>query len=199
MQPLLEPEKFYHIYNHANGKENLFYNEGNYDFFLRKYTEHLHSVLETYAYCLLPNHFHLLVRIRNENVIKEKMKLGKKLPNLESTKFVSKQFSNFFSAYTQALNIQQSRMGSLFMPNFKRKEVNSPDYLLQLIHYIHFNPIKHNLVLDIHHWKYTSFHSFFSQNPTKLSRENVITLFGDQKEFELYHQKPLIWEDLDML
>ncbi len=199
MQPLLEPEKFYHIYNHANGKENLFYNEGNYDFFLRKYTEHLHSVLETYAYCLLPNHFHLLVRIRDENVIKDRMKLGKKLPNLESTKFVSKQFSNFFSAYTQALNIQQSRMGSLFMPNFKRKEVNSPDYLLQLIHYIHFNPIKHNLVPDIHHWKYTSFHSFFSQNPTKLSRENVITLFGDQKEFELYHQKPLIWEDLDML
>ena len=63
--PLL-PNEAYHICNHANGFENLFVREENYDFFLRKYTRYANPVVQTYAYCLLPNHFHFLVRVRGE-------------------------------------------------------------------------------------------------------------------------------------
>jgi len=53
-----EPEIFFHIYNHAVGTENLFRNPENYRFFLRKYSQYTAPIWETYAYCLLPNHFH---------------------------------------------------------------------------------------------------------------------------------------------
>lgn len=58
------PNAFYHIYNHAVGTENLFKSHENYLFFLNKYDQHLSTVFKTLAYCLMPNHFHLLVQVK---------------------------------------------------------------------------------------------------------------------------------------
>jgi len=55
---------FYHIYNRGNNRENIFFEENNYYYFLEKYDKYLTNYLETFAYCLLPNHFHLLVRVK---------------------------------------------------------------------------------------------------------------------------------------
>jgi len=57
----LEVEKCYHIYNHAVGNENLFRCDENYRYFLKKYAEHISPIADTFAYCLMPNHFHLSV------------------------------------------------------------------------------------------------------------------------------------------
>ena len=57
----IEADNFYHIYNHAVGKENLFENEQNYLFFLQKFAEYFNPVVETFAYCLMPNHFHFII------------------------------------------------------------------------------------------------------------------------------------------
>ena len=62
----MEAGNFYHIYNHANGSENLFRNDENYNFFLRKWSQHIEPIADSYAYCLMPNHFHFLVRIKDE-------------------------------------------------------------------------------------------------------------------------------------
>lgn len=59
-----EEERFYHIYNRTIDKQPLFKNEGNFEFFIKKYDEYLSDVVNTYAYCLLGNHFHLLIEIR---------------------------------------------------------------------------------------------------------------------------------------
>lgn len=67
----LEPNKFYHIYNHAIGDDNLFRNNQNYLYFLKRYADFIHPIAKTYAYCLMPNHFHLLVKIRTEVEIVE--------------------------------------------------------------------------------------------------------------------------------
>lgn len=67
MQPLL-PDTSFHIYNHANGFENIFREAENYRFFLEKYQLHITPIAETYAYCLMPNHFHLVIRIRNSSL-----------------------------------------------------------------------------------------------------------------------------------
>lgn len=75
-QPLL-PDCVYHIYNHANGSENLFRNEENYHYFLSKYAEYIFPIADTYAYCLMPNHFHLMVRIRTEKEIMAYLKTRK--------------------------------------------------------------------------------------------------------------------------
>lgn len=73
----LYPEKVYHIYNHANGNENLFRNPANYSYFLEKYSEYIYPIAETYAYCLMPNHFHLMIKVRSENEIITFLKLRK--------------------------------------------------------------------------------------------------------------------------
>ena len=68
MEPL-KPDTTYHIFNHANGFENVFCEDDNFRYFLEKYWVYIAPVAETYAYCLMPNHFHLVVRIRKQEVI----------------------------------------------------------------------------------------------------------------------------------
>jgi REP element-mobilizing transposase RayT len=59
----------YHLYNHANGNINLFRSDENYRFFLEKYAKYVTPYFDTYAYCLMPNHFHFLVRVKDERVL----------------------------------------------------------------------------------------------------------------------------------
>jgi hypothetical protein len=68
MSPL-QPDSSYHIFNHANGFENLFRCEGNYWYLLLKYQLYIEPIAETYAYCLMTNYFHLVIRIRKREVI----------------------------------------------------------------------------------------------------------------------------------
>ena len=63
--PPLEPEQMYHIWPHVNGGENFFRVGENYRYFLKRYAYYIHPVVENYAYCLMPNHLHLMVRIKN--------------------------------------------------------------------------------------------------------------------------------------
>jgi REP element-mobilizing transposase RayT len=66
--PLLS-NRLYHLYTHANGDESLFRQEANYHYFLKLYAQHVHPVVKTYAYCLLPNHVHFMVRVREVDVL----------------------------------------------------------------------------------------------------------------------------------
>lgn len=60
-----EFESVYHIFSHVNGKELIFREELNYQFFLKQLDKYIIPIAEIYAYCLLPNHFHLLLRFKN--------------------------------------------------------------------------------------------------------------------------------------
>jgi len=119
------PGSYYHIYNHANGRENLFIEVKNYNFFIERISIYILPFLNLHAYCLLPNHFHLLISIKEIDEIKllESFKTFQKLtdekfqPLLE--KRVSKSFFNLFSSYAQSFNKVYARKGSLFMPNMK--------------------------------------------------------------------------------
>ncbi|KQR72302.1 hypothetical protein ASF92_03145 [Pedobacter sp. Leaf176] len=64
------PDNFYHIFNHAVGKENLFNYHDNYIFFLSKFDDYVSPIAKTFCYCLMPNHFHILVQIRDEDIIR---------------------------------------------------------------------------------------------------------------------------------
>ncbi len=59
----LEPDCYYHIFNRGNNRENIFYNQENYRYFLQKYDQYLSRYLDTFCFCLLPNHFRFLARI----------------------------------------------------------------------------------------------------------------------------------------
>lgn len=192
----LESEATYHIYNHANGSENIFSNDGNYLFFLKQYKTYISPFTDTFSYCLMPNHFHFLLRIKNEKeTITSFEEKGKNIsdiflkpPALE--KMRSKQFSNFFSSYTQAFNKQQGRMGSLFMKNFKRKKVTDSKYLMKLVHYIHYNPVEAGFCSRPEHWKFSSYPAILSGKTSLVLRDEVIEWFGDFENFIYCHSNP---------
>ncbi len=191
----LEPDKYYHIYNHANGKENLFLNKGNYLFFFEKYEFYINPIADTFAYCLMPNHFHFALRIKSENDIVKKLsesyKLSESSNNERIQKYLSKQFSNLFSSYTQAFNKQQKRKGSLFIPNFSRKQITDEKYLKELIFYIHYNPIHHGFVKSINDWKYSSYKTILSSKFTNVKRNEVIELFDSSENFIFCHKREI--------
>jgi len=125
----------YHIYSHANGKDLLFVEDSNYQNFLDRLSKYISPVAEIYAYCLMPNHFHLLVRFKDlEN---------NKVAN--EHQYLMKPFSNFLNSYAKAYNKRYNRRGALFLDFLKRKRVQDEKYLLKLLHYIHNNPVHHGL------------------------------------------------------
>ena len=183
----IEEGYFYHIYNRGNNSEKIFFSEENYAYFLKLLTKYIFPVADIYAYCLLNNHFHILVRIKEKNEI-EINKL--KFSTVEKPKEVSasRQFSHFLNAYSQAVNKKYARTGSLFEKRFERKRNSDNHYLRQVILYINTNPLKHNLVEKPKDYKWSSYNSHISNAKTKLKRKEVIELFDDVENFVLCHK-----------
>jgi putative transposase len=172
-----EEAAIYHIYNHGNGFENIFRSNNNYNHFLRKHDEYMTDVWDCLSYCLMPNHFHFLVRIKEFPDQKE----------IDITKKVSQQFSNFTNSYVQAFNKNWGRKGSLFMRSFKRKRVIDEIYLKRLICYIHNNPVNHGFKDSAKEWEFSSYNRILDFPEEKINKE-VIELFEDLKNFILIHR-----------
>lgn len=189
------PSAYYHIFNHANGDEDLFREPDNYRYFLERYHKHIDRIADTYSYCLMPNHFHMLVRIRSKDEITKHLPNFKNLESVEGSNLLSKQFSNFFNGYTKAFNNKYERKGSLFLKNFKKKVITEKEYLKEVILYIHLNPVKHAFTLHPQDWKWSSYHNFHID---RLSLIN--SLFGnEEKYFQAHGDKIKSFENYDKL
>lgn len=192
---MLLPNTYYHIFNHANGFENLFREERNYTFFMSRYHLHIDPIAETYAYCLMPNHFHVLIRIKPEEELLKQFPKFKSIDSLIESHVLSKYFANFFSSYTQSFNKRYRRRGSMFVKTFKRKEIHNRQYLRAIILYIHLNPVHHGFTKDASRWKWSSLKLFYSQYP-----ELVHSIWGDEKTYLDAHSKKtqqLLFYELD--
>ena len=181
-QPFVEGV-FYHIYNRGNNKENIFEDEGNYNHFLKLWTKYIEPIAETYCYVLLKNHFHALIRIREDLGLSQKPSDISIMPKAEQA------FANFFNAYAKSYNNSKNRTGKLFALPFKRKLVLSLGYIAELVFYIHANPQKHGFTNDFRRYPHSSYHSFLSEKPTKLMRTEIIKLFGGLDNFIQYHEE----------
>ncbi|WP_229130400.1 hypothetical protein [Ancylomarina sp. 16SWW S1-10-2] len=158
-------------------------------------------VVDTYAWCLLGNHFHLLVRVKeeeeighmpskNESSFKLTPQSGQKATDGVYKKYKpSNQFSHLFNSYAQAFNKQTKRHGSLFESPFKRILVDSESYFQTLICYIHNNPVHHGFTNNATDYPWSSYHTAISLKPTKLKRYQLLGLFGSTENFVKYHQQ----------
>lgn len=187
----LHPGQVYHVYNHANGEENLFREETNHHYFLEKYQTHVYPVAETFAYCLLTNHLHLMVRVRKEDVLREFfISRGKDLTGFQNLSgLISRQFSNLFNAYAKAYNKKYDRSGSLFQRPFKRKPITNRTYYINLIAYIHLNPVHHGFTKEPDDWPFSSWHAYLSNRKTKVSREAGLDWFVGKGAFRELHKE----------
>ena len=194
---ILEPEVFYHIYNRGINSEKIFDSKENYLFFLRKFTTYVNPVCDLYAYCLMPNHFHFIIKVKSELEIKNFSKvstftkddLGKQEKGLHSfDSIVCKQIGKFISSYSQAYNKVTNRHGALLESPFKRKRIVTEEYLKNLIIYIHLNPTE--LKQEIDKYQFSSFSSILSHFKTNLKRIETIAIFGDLENFIYSHNHP---------
>jgi len=202
----LERGKFYHIYNRGNNKEDIFIEERNYDYFLRQYQKYITAIADTFAYCLMKNHFHLLVRIKAKTHEVSRVETREVLPgkilarprgsfsgkprgslSAKPRGPFSQQFGNFFNSYAKSINKAYGRTGNLFGDRFKRKEVEGIDSLKVVVQYIHTNPQSHMFVEDFRLYPYSSYQSIARSESSFLLSDEVLSWFGGKEEFERYH------------
>jgi len=183
---LFKKNTFYHIYNKSVGNELMFRDSENYRYFMQRWSNYLDDYADVYAYCLMPDHFHFLIRLKNSITGDIHKKAGDA-------------FRNFFASYTLSFNSYWNRTGTLFANSYKRIPVKRRNYLSALIRYIHENPVEHKFVDDCRLWKYSSYRAILSQKDTKVKRNEVLTLLGGKKEYENLHTSKFDWSSIDHL
>lgn len=184
-----EFESVYHIFSHVNGTEIIFRETSNYQYFLEKLEKYILPVADIYSYCLMPNHFHLLLRFKSFNGV----------DNENEHQFLMKPFSDLLNAYAKAYNKVYNRKGALFLNTIKRKKVQDEKYLLKVLHYIHNNPINHGFVNRIEDWKHTSYSSYMNmKKPSKVCRSEIMEYFDTLETFVAYHQSNVEYGFMDV-
>lgn len=194
--PPLLFDTYYHIYNRGVNGGNIFVEERNYDLFLKLYEKHITPVVDTFAYSMLRNHFHVSLKTKTEEEIKETLRvssisrkpLGSVIKPL-GFDYISRQFSNFFNAYAKTINKAYGRTGSLFQHPFGRVPITSDRQFWNVIAYIHQNPQKHGFVKDFRDWKYSSYGIVLAEKKTIINRDETMKWFGTQEEYLSLHNE----------
>ena len=189
----LQHDTCYHIYNRGTNGESLFLEDSNFAFFLERYVKYIEPVACTYAYCLMKNHFHFLIRTKTP----EEPIVASSTPGV--TKHVlqpSRQFARLFTSYAKAFNRRYGRTGSLFEHPFHRIKLRTESHLQCLVAYIHRNPQRHGFVSDFRAWPHSSYKELTSQGPTRLQREAVLDWFGALEGFLEFHASGIKGNDV---
>lgn len=150
-----EYDNLYHIYNQGNNKQQIFFSEANYLYYLKLYRNFVHPFTDTIAYCLMPNHFHFLIHTNEQSI--NKIKIG----SLYLSQ-LSNGIRKLLSSYAAAINKQKHTTGSLFRQKTKAELINnaSPDYAVTVFNYIHQNPLNAKLVKHLTDWNYSSYKDY---------------------------------------
>ena len=183
-EDILEADYLYHIFNRGVNSNLIFLNNENMSFFLKKTERYVLPFFEIYEYCLMPNHFHFILRPKS-NILKSS-KINTSIKGLHCDESVySKSLARLFSSYTQAFNKVYGRSGPLLESPFKRIRIASEEYLRNLIIYIHQNP------KDFQNYKFSSYKAVISNVETSISRNEILALFDDKENFISCHQKKI--------
>ena len=158
---LLQPGRYYHIFNCAKNGDPLFNTEEDYKFFLKLYKANIVPVTDTYAYCLLHDHLHILVRIRED---------------AEGSLY--KPFAMLFNGYAKGYNKQNGKEGKVFRFKLKRIEIRRETYLLEMIRYINQNARRHGVTEELSCYRYSSYRATVAGLGSIVNRDELIRHFG---------------------
>ena len=175
--PGLEQGEFYHFYNRGNNKQRIFFERENYHYFLRTFGSYFtEDIAEMCAFCLMPNHYHILLR-------------------LTSDCDYSKHMQHFGIAYVKAMNRRYERCGHLFQGRFKAKLIDSDEYLIHLSRYIHLNPMFAKVVRKAEDWEFSSYPFYLGEkefrglkqsgNPV-VNTSYILSQFASVAEYRSY-------------
>ena len=174
--PTIQPGLTYHIYNRGNNSQDTFFEDRNYRHFINRMVKYLTTIGKVYAFCLMKNHYHLVIKIYE----------SEQLP-LKYQSNPSQVISNWLNSYVKMINLTQNRTGSLFEKNFERKIITTDDYLKHAIVYVHQNPLKHRITKDYINYPYSSMDHFKKESTYLINTGFVFELFGGKEEFWRRH------------
>jgi putative transposase len=172
---ILEKGFIYHIYNQGNNRQKIFFTRANYLFFLKKISKHLLPFADILAWCLMPNHFHLMVAISDGVTRSHPVTNGQ---NHQDTA-LNNAIAVMLRSYTRAINIQENRSGALFREGTKAVWLGSiegeklkyqnrkttgigssskinGEYLITCFRYIHNNPVEAGFAKQVTDWEFSS-------------------------------------------
>ena len=177
-----ESGQYYHIYNRGNKKESIFLGRDNYLFFLRRLQQGIQKRdITVLAYCLMPNHFHLILKESSGHSISELM-------------------LSLQTSYSKAINKRTHRVGHLFQGTFKDKCIGKTEYLVHLSRYIHLNPTLAGLVDLPEDWEFSSYRDYIRlRQGTLVEKETILSEFDDAesyRKFVMDYQDALNIQDL---
>ena len=139
-----QPENYYHLYNRGNDKNLIFHRRENYRYFLNLLRTHLsRAAVELVAYCLMPNHYHLVVYLTRKIDFSNTLRA-------------------FTTAYVRSFNNWYGRVGYLYQGNTKAKLVDEEEYLIHLCRYVHLNPVVAGLVRSPEEWEFSDYSNWIS-------------------------------------
>lgn len=161
---------FYHVFNRGINKQPIFLSDIDYLFFLGK----LHDLKRKfdhslYAFCLMPNHFHISIQTR-------------KTP-------ISKIMASLATSYSMYFNRTYSHFGPVFQNRFKSILIENDPYFLKLSQYIYLNPVKAGLVKDPLEYKYSSIREVLGREPLHFLDEDVVRLIGETEGSRKKYEK----------
>lgn len=141
-----------------------------------------------YAYCLMPNHFHFLVRVRSVTNLKKRYLELKPTANedwekMNWHKFITRQIGNYMNAYAKAINKRFNRRGGLFEHDMKRPRIDNETYFLRTLRYIHYNPIQHEFTTELEDWDFTSYHAYLDHSKKGTYKTEVFQRLGGFQTF----------------
>jgi REP element-mobilizing transposase RayT len=120
---LFRAGEYYHVYNRGNARQPIFFEPENYRFFLTRLRKYFTAdTADVVAYCLMPNHYHLMVHLRQDDLSTLMHPLG--------------------MGYAKAVNARYQRVGHLFQGPFQAKHIETTAQLAHLSRYIHLNPVR---------------------------------------------------------
>jgi len=164
---------FYHVMNRGRGRENIFLSDDDFKYFLYCIEQtSLRFNIEVHSYCLMTNHYHLLIKTPDTN-------LGRAMKHINGL-------------YTQYFNRTHNTDGALFRGRYKAVLVDADNYLLHVSRYIHRNPIETSnpLVEELVKYKWSSYSAFIRRGvtPKWLVRDFIFSLQGKKRKYAAYKQ-----------
>jgi len=159
---------YYHLYNRGNNRQDIFLERENYLFFLRRVRKYfLEDAVQVVAYCLMPNHYHLLVYLVVDDL--------------------SAIMQRFALSYTKAFNKRYDRRGSLFEGPFGAKLVDTTEYLVHLSRYIHLNPVAGGFTSQAEQWEFSSYREYIGLRGGSLPCPDVVMAqFADRADYRAF-------------
>jgi putative transposase len=172
-------DSYYHIFNRGVEKRNVFLCNNDYNKFLKSLKESsAKSKTDILCYCLMPNHFHLLVFQKDERGIEKLMR-------------------SLATKYVMYFNIKYGRVGSLFQGSYKARCIINEQDLLYVSAYIHNNPRKDKPGLLLKNYKYSSYNEYVLNNEKSFIKTEPIKMHFLVEEYRNYVEKQLNSEGED--